>query len=153
MVLQQQDSTTHREKHTETQSQTHKQRHTHKHQDTHRDILLGAWHRATLPFVFSPQRSGAYWDALTNKNRNIQEIWVNLLGNQNREHQQTLQIRGQITGSYYQTGNQDSSQGMFLAFVSTSCSTMMRGLLYLPISSCCSLSILSNCSITSSSLT
>ena len=49
------------------------------------------------------------------------------------------------------SGNYESTQGTLLALVSTS--STIRGLLYLAISSCCSLSILSNCSIMSSSLT
>ena len=47
-------------------------------------------------------------------------------------------------------------QGMFLAFMlssSSSSAIIMRGLLYLFISSLCSLSIRSNCSVTASSLT
>ena len=70
----------------------------------------------------------------------------------NMEHNMSLGSNGDenvamCTGS----GNHESTQGMFLALVSAS--STIRGLLYLTISSCCSLSSLSNCSITSSSLT
>merc|ERR1711874_805839 len=83
-------------------------------------------------------------------------MFVNLFLNQNGEHQETLFIRGRITAQcvLVQIGNSvyhKSTQGMFLALVSAS--STIRGLLYLAISSCCPLSILSNCSIKSSSLT